>query len=119
MKSLMDQIGETVRGRLAAAQLSSAEDDVRKYILKEIARTGKAPSDKIIAEVMNLPSIGSAHRLVERLHKADILTKEEGEIVSAYPFSAKQTRHKVAFPDGHEIYSLCATDALGIHFMLG
>ena len=119
MKSLMDQIGETVRGRLAAAHLSPAEDDVRKYILKEFAKTGKAPSETTIAEAMKLPSIEAAHRLVERLHKADILTKEGAEIVSAYPFSAKQTRHKVAFPDGHEIYALCATDALGIHFMLG
>ncbi len=68
---------------------------------------------------MKLPSLESVHRFIERLHKADILTMEGGEIVSAYPFSAKPTRHKVAFPDGHEIYALCATDALGIHFMLG
>lgn len=118
MKSLMDQIGETVRGRLAAAQLSPAEDDARKYILREFARTGKAPSERTIAAAMNLPSIESAHRLVERLHKADILTKEGGEIISAYPFSAKTTRHKVIFQDGHAIYALCATDALGVHFML-
>lgn len=118
MKSLIDQIGETVRGRLAEAHLSPAEDDARKYILKEFARTGKAPSDKTIAEVMNLPSVESASRLVERLHKADILTMEGVEIISAYPFSAKATRHKVLFQDGHAIYALCATDALGIHFML-
>lgn len=118
MKSLMDQIGETVRGRLAEAQLSPAEDDVRKYILREFARTGKAPSDRNIAGALKLPSIESAHRLVEKLHKADILTKEGDDIVSAYPFSAKATRHKVLFQDGHEIYALCATDALGIHFML-
>ncbi len=118
MKSLIDRIGETVRGRLAGARLSPAEDDARKYILREFARAGKAPSDKTIAETMKLPSIESARLLVERLHKADILTKEGDEIVSAYPFSAKATRHKVIFQDGHEIYALCATDALGIHFML-
>lgn len=43
---------------------------------------------------------------------------EGGKIEFAYPFSAKSTRHKVVFPDGHEIFALCATDALGIHFML-
>lgn len=118
VKSLIDQIGATVRGRLATAQLSPAEDAARKYILTEFARTGKAPSEKSIAEIMQHPSIESAHRLIERLHKADILTKEGGEIVSAYPFSAKATRHKVTFQDGHAIYALCATDALGIHFML-
>ncbi len=118
LKSLMDQIGETVRGRLAEARLSHAEDDVRKYILKEFAGTGKPPSEKTVAKAMKLPSLESAHRLVEKLHKADILTKEGGEIISAYPFSAKATRHKVIFQDGREVYALCATDAIGIHFML-
>ncbi len=119
VKSLMDQIGATVRGRLAEANLSQSENETRKFILEEFARTGKPPAGKTIVEAMKLPSIETVHRFIERLHKADILTMEGGEIVSAYPFSAKQTRHKVVFPDGHETYSLCATDALGIHFMLG
>jgi hypothetical protein len=119
VKSLMDQIGATVRGRLAEANLSQSENEARKFILREFARTGKAPTEKTIAEAMKLPSVEAVRRFLERLHKADILTVEGGEIVSAYPFSARETRHKVAFPDGHEICSLCATDALGIHFMLG
>jgi hypothetical protein len=118
MKSLMDQIGETVRGRLAEARLSQSEDGTRKYILKEFAKTGKSPSEKAIAEAMRQPALESARRLVEKLHRWDILTKEGGEIISAYPFSAKSTRHKVFFQDGREVYALCATDALGIHFML-
>jgi Alkylmercury lyase len=117
-KSLMDQIGATVRGRLVEANLTQSENETRKYILKEFARTGKPPADEVIVEAMKLPSIESVHRFVERLHKADVLTMEGGEIISAYPFSGNQTRHKVVFPDGHEIYALCATDALGIHFML-
>ena len=60
MKSLIDQIGETVRGRLAEARLSPAEEGARKYILKEFARTGKAPSDRTIAEAMKLPTTESA-----------------------------------------------------------
>ncbi len=118
-QSLMDRIGATVRGRLAEANLSQSENETRKFILKEFARTGTPPAAQTIVETMKLPSIESVHRFLERLDKADILTVEGGEIVSAYPFSAKPTRHKVVFPDGHEIYSLCATDALGIHFMLG
>ncbi len=119
VKSLMDQIGATVRGRLAEANLTQSENEARKFILKEFARTGKPPAEKAIVEAMKLPSVEAVHKFIERLHKADILTMEGGEIISAYPFSARKTRHKVAFPDGHEIYSLCATDALGIHFMLG
>ncbi len=119
MRSLMDQIGATVRGRLAAANLSQSENETRKYILKEFARTGSPPATKEIIAAMKLPSIEAVQRIIERLHQADILTMEDGEIISAYPFSARQTRHVVVFPDGHEVYALCATDALGIHFMLG
>jgi hypothetical protein len=50
MKSLMDQIGETVKGRVAEARLSPSENETRKYILKEFAKTGKPPSEKSIAE---------------------------------------------------------------------
>jgi mercuric reductase len=118
VKSLMDKIGATVRGRLVDANLNQSENEARKFILREFARTGKAPVEQAIAEAMKLP-VEAVRKFLERLHKADILTMEDGVIVSTYPFSEKQTRHKVAFPDGHEIYSLCATDALGIHFMLG
>jgi hypothetical protein len=118
MKSLMDQIGDTVKGRTAEARLSPLEDEVRKYILRNFAKTGKPPSDKAITEAMKLPSLETARQIVEKLHRADILTKGENDVISAYPFSAKATRHKVIFQDGHEVYSLCATDALGVHFML-
>ena len=64
---------------------------------------------------MGLLSVEAAHQLIEKLHKADILTKEDDKIISAYPFSARATRHKVIFKDGHEVYALCVTDALGIH----
>ncbi len=114
MKSLMDQIGATVRRRLAEANLSQSENETRKYILREFARTGKPPAETAMVAAMKLPSIESLRRFIERLHKADILTVEDGEVISAYPFSARQTRHKVVFSDGREIYSLCATDAMGI-----
>lgn len=114
----MDRIGDTVKGRIAEAQLSPLEDEVRKYILRDFAKTGKPPSDKAIAAAMKLPSLEAARQITEKLHRADVLTKEGNEIISAYPFSAKATRHKVVFQDGHEVYALCATDALGIHFML-
>ncbi len=118
MQSLMERIGATVRGRLLEANLSQAENETRKYILREFAKTGRPPQPRAIAEAMKMPSEAAVRSFIERLHEADILTVEGGSIVSAYPFSAKPTRHTVAFPDGHEIYSLCATDAMGIHFML-
>ncbi len=118
MKQLLGQIGETVRRRTAEAKLIPLEDDARKYILKEFAANGKPPTLSALMRKMKLSSIEAARRITERLCRADILTKEGGKIISAYPFSARATRHRVAFKDGHEVYALCATDAVGIHFML-
>jgi hypothetical protein len=115
---LMDHIGEEVRGRIEEAHLNHIEDETRKYILREFAAHGRPPAISDLKENMELPSIGAVRRIVKRLHEADILMKEGDEIISAYPFSAKATRHRVAFEDGREVYALCATDALGIHFML-
>ncbi len=114
----MERIGESVRGRRAGAQLDPVEDEIRKFILREFARTGKAPGSGEIAERMGLASNDPVDRTIEKLASADILLRKGGEILSAYPFSARQTRHRVVFDDGHEVYALCATDALGIHFML-
>jgi Alkylmercury lyase len=117
-KCLLDHIGETVRGRIAEANLSPLENATRKYIIREFAVHGKPPTMSVLIKKMKLPSIEAARRIINRLDQADILTKEGGKIISAYPFSARTTRHRVVFKDGHEVYALCATDALGVHFML-
>lgn len=40
------------------------------------------------------------------------------EILAAYPFSTQPTDHRVRFPDGPWVYSMCAIDALGMPAML-
>ncbi len=117
-KRLMDRIGETVKGRIAEAELSPLEDEIRKYILKGFARNGIPPSPKEIVKELGLSSIDVVHQTFEKLHTFDIIMNKKDKIISAYPFSATKTLHKVIFEDGHEVYALCATDALGIHFML-
>ncbi len=119
MQTLLDQIGKTVRERLAEARLTPVEEEVRRFILREFAKNGRAPSGKAIMDKAKLPSLHSSNDILEKLHNADIITKDGDEIVSAYPFSARETRHRVIFKDGHGVYALCATDAVGIHFMLG
>lgn len=114
----MERIGESVRGRIALAQLDPVEDGIRKFILLKLAATGKAPSLLEIEERMGLASPEFVRHSMKKLEMADILTRRGGEIVSAYPFSAHETRHRVVFADGRRVYALCATDALGIHFML-
>lgn len=117
MKRLMDRIRETVKGRLAEAKLTSLDDEIRKSVLREFARNGKSLTSSEIAGRLGI-SVETVNQAIEKLQKADILYRRGNEITSAYPFSADETRHKVIFKDGHEVYALCAADALGIHFML-
>ena len=61
--------------------------------------------------------------ILERLHTRDLLYLEPDSraIRLAYPFSTVPTKHLVRFPDWAEakpVYTPCAVDALGIHFML-
>lgn len=117
MKKLTDRIGETIKGHIAEANLSYLEDEIRKYILRGFAENGRPPSSDEIIKEFGLSSINVVHETIEKLQKFDIITKRKDKIISAYPFSAARTRHKVIF-DGHVVYALCAVDALGIHFML-
>jgi Alkylmercury lyase len=119
VKRLMDKIGETVKGSIAEAKLSPLEDEIRKYILRDFAKNGRPPSPEEILKELSVSSIDVVHQTNEKLQKFDIISKKKDKITSAYPFSATRTRHKVIFEDRHEVYALCATDALGIHFMLG
>jgi len=98
MIRLMDRIGKTVKGRINEAKLTFEEDEIRKKL--------------------KISSVNIVNQTIEKLQKADILSIKGSKIISAYPFSAIPTLHKVIFEDGHRVYALCATDALGIHFML-
>ena len=118
MTRLMDTIGQSVRDRCRNANLSPEDDEIRKAILRFFARTGNPPTVQEIAEIVSLPT-DVVNRTIGKLRKADVLTTQAGVITSIYPFSAVKTRHTVVFADGHSANALCATDALGVHFMLG
>lgn len=118
MNGVMYKIGETVRGRIANSELYPVENEIRKYILKEFSKNGRAPTPEEIMADLGISSIDLVNQTIEKLVNLDIILKKGQTIVSAYPFSALETPHKVIFEDGHEVYALCATDAFGIHFML-
>jgi mercuric reductase len=117
MKSLIEQIEETTRGRVARAKLSPTDHRIRKRILRDFARSGRASTSAEIAGDLKLPE-ATVTKTIEVLQKLDLLSRKGDEIISAYPFSAVETRHKVVFGDGHAVYALCATDAFGVHFAL-
>ncbi len=119
MARLLGMIEASVADRYRRASLTPTEDAVRRCILREFALTGKPPTVPEIAAHLALPSETTVSPAVGKLEEADLLRTRDGEIVAAYPFSAGRTAHTVTFGDGRSVYALCATDALGIHFMLG
>ncbi len=119
MTRLMETIGESVRERCKNANLSPIEDEIRKSILRIFANTGNPPTVNEIMKRIPASSENDVNKAIRKLREADILTLQAGVITSAYPFSAAKTRHRVVFPNGHSVNALCATDALGMHFMLG
>ena len=116
MGGLMERIGESVKGRALTAGLDPLEDALRKFVLRRFAETGMAPSLREIGDTMGFPT-EFVNGTLDKLERADILTRKDGEIISAYPFSALETRHRVVFVDDRRVYALCATDALGIHVL--
>ncbi|MFQ5814977.1 MAG: alkylmercury lyase family protein [Candidatus Hydrothermarchaeaceae archaeon] len=99
-------------------KLAPEEDEVRRFILREFPNLGSAPTNSEIAEALSLPS-EEVEGILKNLHESDIIYMKDGEILGAYPFSARPTVHKVALKGGRarKAYALCAIDALGIPFM--
>jgi mercuric ion transport protein len=131
-KPLRPEITETSRRLLEFARstlgwkerhyLAAQEEAVRRHVLMEFPRIGRAPLRKEMMEALNL-TVTELDMILGRLHALDLLCLDSGtgEILVTYPFSSRPTRHVVSFPDSaaaKPIFAQCAVDALGIPFML-
>ena len=92
---------------------------VYRHILRTFAETGHPPSTEAIAAAVGLPD-AAADRYLRIIEAADGLCRDPatGNILSAYPFSAAPTPHRVELGTGATVYALCVIDALGIPFLL-
>ena len=106
--------------RLAQAELSPQENDIRKAILKAFAQDGKAPSVREVAQALSLP-LEDVLAGFQELAEYDLIVWKKGaaRLLSAYPFSGASMAHQVLTDAGKPLYAMCAIDALGIPFMLG
>ena len=111
----------TIATRLANADLTEIEEDVRKAILRVFATSGISPSVNDI--MVLLPGLGRQEvtRICRTLAEKDLIVWEEAEqrVQSAYPFSGLPTAHTVHLKNGTKAFALCAIDALGMPVMLG
>jgi hypothetical protein len=111
----------TIATRLANANLTQKEEEVRKAILVAFATSGISPT---VSDIITfIPEFGpkEVSRICRRLGEKDLIVWEEAKqsVQNAYPFSGLPTSHAVHLKAGPRVYALCAVDALGIPVMLG
>ena len=90
-------------------------DRVRVALLKLYADEGRAPAASAIAERSEL-SETAIRPLLEELRRRDLVVLEGECIVGAYPFSDRDTGHRVTLEE-RVLNAMCAVDALGIGAM--
>jgi mercuric reductase len=93
------------------------EDRVRSAILRHFADRGHSPFVAALARATDLQSV-EVERVVESLVARDLVVREDGRIAGAYPFTERETEHRVTIT-GHVVHAMCAIDALGTGAMLG
>lgn len=103
--------------KLIIQELSTQENEVRKYILTEYTRSGTAPMIEAIQKKFQNIDVD---KILQKLDTLDFiyLNVDKTYIECSYPFSSRETIHQVEM-DGIQLYCMCAIDALGVHFMVG
>lgn len=90
-------------------------DRARVALLQLYAESGRAPAPDMLAERTGL-SRTVIRSLLQELRGRDLVVLDGERIVGAYPFSDRDTGHRVTF-DGRILNAMCAVDALGIGAM--
>src|SRR5258708_2315653 len=88
-------------------------------ILRTFAQTGNPPSLETLISAMNLPDASTGEHYLTEIEVGGCISLAAipRQILSAYPFSAVSTAHRVTVGD-LEVYAMRAIDALGMPFML-
>lgn len=97
--------------------LSLESDAVRRAVISQYAEKGEAPSTAEVAASAALP-VTITEAALEDLEQRDLLVREDGQIIGAYPFTSRTTEHRVSVGEV-TVHAMCAIDALGVGAMLG
>jgi len=116
MKEFIRPLHKTIYGRIQSANLSDTENEIRKYILNHYISSGKAPEVSHLSVYFNLSEY-EILLVLEKLKKFDIINFRDNQIICSYPFSNKETDFLVEIKNYANVFALCATDAVGIHFL--
>lgn len=98
------------------SRLNPEEKAVRKWLLDYTIRMGKPflSCDPVLQS--SFPNINIPDILDILTEKNALVRDEEGSINFLYPVSALPTKHRVAFADGRQFFSMCAVDSMGTAF---
>ncbi len=91
---------------------------VHRAILRHFIEIGQAPTAADLAVVLTCLPVEVEAMLTELAEKCLYRDPVSGEILAAYPFSARSTPHHLRLLNGQEIFAMCAMDALGVSAML-
>jgi hypothetical protein len=106
-------------GSARLSQLTEQQQALYRRILTAFACASPPSVDDLcdLASELSLPLEETLHRLAD----LDLVHRDQasGEVVVAYPFSARLRGHSVVIGGTHRVEAMCAIDALGIAPMLG
>lgn len=99
------------------ARLDESERELYFWILRRFAGRGR-PSGAETREAAEGRGLDASTVLTTLANEDLVHTDRDGEITVAYPFSGRTTDHVVRLGNGHDVYAMCAIDALGMAPML-
>jgi Alkylmercury lyase len=107
--------------RFGSARLTRLNDEERtlyRWILASFARGGRPAVDELCDLASNLGL--EVEGVLDLFAKLDLVHHDPttGEVLVAYPFSARPRGHSVLIDSTHRVEAMCAIDALGIASML-
>ena len=109
LQSILEAFGVETRW----SGLGDGEDRVRRAILEHYGKTGEAPSMAALTGATGMAPEG-LRELIGKLESRDMVVLDPGgrAIVGAYPFTERDTGHRVRLGD-RLLNAMCAIDALG------
>lgn len=97
-------------------RLSSEEAACHRTILLSFVEQGRASAVSELSRMLGQADTGN---LLSRLRDNDLIVLDDGgELVGAYPLTMEKTSHLLTV-NGHQIYAMCALDALAVSAMFG
>ncbi|NIV39083.1 MAG: hypothetical protein GWN58_59605 [Anaerolineae bacterium] len=88
------------------AFMSTDHHRVRDFVVREIPRAGEPLSPETIARALELP-LARVIDLLDELERnmTFLFRNEQGAVTWAYPVTADQTPHRIAFSTGEQGYA--------------